>query len=141
MMAKVKVDSVKRPVPLHKLTDKTPRNDKKRYQFIPMTQDMAMQPPELEGKTFAYGRSGSCMTDDKGIADEIEAKYGKGEVQVWELEDKWHPADWGHKYKFSGIKMPWHQYNELGERIDVIIPLSETRDDKDEKEEKVGTNG
>ncbi len=106
-----------KPMPLHRMTDKAPRNDDYRYQIIPRTVDMAQTTPEIDGKVMPYGRSGGCMTDDKGVADAIVAKYGKDDVEVWPVKDKWHPSDQGHRYTFQGIALPWHKYDEYGRLI------------------------
>lgn len=104
---------MKTPMPLHKLSDTTPRNDTTRYELVPLTSRMADTTPELEGKQFFYGRSGAMMTNDRGVAEAIQQKYGKKEMLMFETKAAFHPADKGHKYTFGGVRLPWHKYCEL----------------------------
>jgi len=133
------IKRLKKPVPLHRLTDKAKRNDTTRYQIMPMTKDMLETPPVIEGKEFTYGKSGSFMTDDKGVADEIVAKYGKHEVEVWDVNHTWHPSDDGHKYRFSNVDLPWKKnnphYDEYGKRIDDIIQHNNDKESEVTKKE------
>ena len=108
----------KKPMPLHRMTDRAKRNDDYRYQIIPLTKDVAEKTLELDGKPLPYGRSGAFMTDDSGVANAVKDKYGGNDkVDVWDVKGKWNPSDEGHKYTFSGIELPWHKYDEYGRLI------------------------
>jgi hypothetical protein len=119
---------VKKPMPLHKMTDRAKRNDNMRYQIIPTSPDVAGQTLELDGKPLPYGRSGAFMTDDVGVANAIKDKYdgyGMGKIDVWDVKSQWHPSDKGHRYTFGNVDISYKHnnpnYDEYGKRIDVII--------------------
>jgi hypothetical protein len=106
---------VNKPQPLHRLINKTKRNDNTRSVIIPMTKAMAKTLPELDGVKMPYGKSGSFMIDDPGVAQALQDKYGKKHLDIWQLDKniQWHPADKGHRYEFGGVALPWHKYCEL----------------------------
>jgi hypothetical protein len=125
---------LKKPMPLHKMTDRVKRNDDYRYQIIPTDERIARQTLELDGKPLPYGRSGAFMTDDIGVANALVDKYGKRGIDVWDVKSKWHPSDKGHRYTFSNVDLPWKKgnpnYDEYGKRIDVIIKNDENKDNE-----------
>lgn len=64
------------------------------------------------------------MVYDKGIAREIEQRYGKkakgddgGEVLVAEVDNENPQHERGHKYTFATLALPYAKYDELGRRI------------------------
>lgn len=130
---------LRKPMPLHRMTDKAKRNDNYRYQIIPLSEDVARQTLEIDGIPLPYGRSGGFMTDDIGVANAIVDKYGSRRIDVWDVKGQWHPADRGHKYTFSGIHLPWHKYDEYGRLIrtnDIIKEEVKENEEKDEKDSK-----
>lgn len=116
-------------MPLRKLTNKT-RNDDVRYEVIPMTEDMPSKTVEIDGHRMPWGASGGFMTNDKGVADEIQGKYGH-RVMTYETKGQWHPSDRGHRYTFPGVQLPWHRYDENGKRIDSGYNKAEEKEGND----------
>jgi len=93
-----KLFNLKVPVPLHRMSIAKKRNDNVRYNMIPMTKAMAKTLANLDGVEMQYGRSGSFSTDDPGVAQALQDKYGKKHLDVWEVKDRhYHPADKGHR--------------------------------------------
>jgi hypothetical protein len=72
--------------------------------------------PEIDGKKYPFTRNGQFYVRDKGIADELQAKYGYENLIVDPTTIP-HPSDRGHKYRFVSIALPWAKYDELGRRI------------------------
>lgn len=125
---------LKKPMPLHRMTDRAKRNDDYRYQIIPINEGVARQTLELDGVPLPYGRSGAFMTDDIGVANAITDKYGKRNIDVWDVKSKWHPSDKGHKYTFGNVDLPYKHnnpnYDEFGKRIDAIIDNSKENENE-----------
>jgi hypothetical protein len=93
-----------------------------------MTVDMSEQPPEIDGHTFFYGKSGAAMSNDKGVADAIKDKYGR-KVEIFETKGQWHPSDKGHRYFFGVLRkaLPWHKYDKNGMRIKEVEDEVDTK--------------
>lgn len=80
-----------------------------RYTIIPMTRDVASAGGvEAAGRKMKFGKTGSLMVKDSGVASAIKDKYGK-DVDIWDVTSEWHPSDRGHKYRFTGLALPWHK--------------------------------
>jgi hypothetical protein len=95
----------------------TPRNDDTRWEVAPRSMWMAEHPVELDGRVFIPGRSGAFMVNDEGVANAIKQKYGEDNIMTFETKGTWHPSDKGHTYRFRGVALPWHKYDEAGRKI------------------------
>lgn len=72
--------------------------------------------PEIDGRKMPFGRNGTLRVHDKGLADELQAKYGYENLIV-DPTILPHVSDRGHKYFFRGVRLPWHKYDEYDRRI------------------------
>ncbi len=71
--------------------------------------------PNIDGKVIPFDKRGTFRVKDKGLADEIQAKYGTENVIVdpTRIPDM---ADRGHKYFFTVPEMPWKRSQHNGNK-------------------------
>jgi hypothetical protein len=77
------------------------------------------------GKQMKFGKNGGMFVYDKGLAKEIDEKFGtkRGathDVVVSEVNNERDAIhDPGHKYFFGSMPaLPWHKYDKDGKRIE-----------------------
>jgi len=85
---------------------------KSKYEVIKATR-RPLSAIEAAGRKMRFGRQGALRVSDPGVAAEINAKYG-GDVTVTKIDVR--PKDERKTYTIPGL--PWHKYDEKGNRID-----------------------
>lgn len=70
---------------------------------------------ELNGKKYRFNKDGNMVVKDQVVARALQQKYGM-DIAVGGVRYP-HVADRGHRYFFTSPGMPWHKYDEFGNRI------------------------
>ena len=104
---------------------------KKKWMVIKAVKDQDFKGVEIDGKMMKFGKDGAFRVSDPAVANAIRQKVGMtATVTGFRHPDA---ADGGHTYFFGCMPaMPWHKYDEYGNRI------IETEDTAEEVEEEVG---
>jgi hypothetical protein len=77
--------------------------------------DPHMKYLELDGKKYRFNKDGNMVVKDQRVARALQQKYGM-DIAVGGVRYP-HLADRGHNYFFTVPAMPWHKYDQYGNRI------------------------
>jgi len=87
----------------------------KRWMVVKAIKDPDFKGVTVNGKQMKFGNKGAFRVHDEGVANEIRQLVGDN-ATVTRFANP-HPSDGGHRYFFTSPGMPWHKYDDEGNRI------------------------